>query len=142
MKTNTHRINNRGAALLIALMMVGVLSVGAAALWQHLHYNLESGKRSEFSDAAQYLAEAGLEQAIAQLRTMPAEYRGEQSTPLGGGNFSVTVLPQNTPGAYRIESTGIFGAAPGCAKRSLAAYLELSPDGAIQVYRCWAKKTR
>lgn len=98
-------VNNRGSALLIAVLLLLVLGLGSAASWRAMHQEFHGAQEQRMHDAAYYLAEAGLEQGLAALRQDPY-YRGETRTPLGDGAFTVAVTPLE-PGGYRLESSGL-----------------------------------
>ncbi len=125
---------NKGSALIMAIVLIAVLGISNAALWKYLHVTLAQQARQERSEIAQHLAEAGLERAVALLR-VDGEYRGEQGTELGAGVFSVAVERTAAPRGYRIVSTGeITYEGATLAKRVLEAALLLSTDGAVQGY--------
>jgi hypothetical protein len=132
----THK-NKRaqGSALIMAVILIGVMSIGSAALWQYLHITLQEQTRHAQRDTVHHLAEAGLEKAIATLRIDP-NCRGQQDTRLGPGTFSVIVDPTDTPGTYQILSTGdLIEKIVTRATHTLAADLALDPDGNISAYR-------
>lgn len=129
------RHNQRGSALIFALVMLFILSIGTSVLWQQLHGNLAQHRRSWHHEQAFQLAEAGLETAVAALRVSPGEYQGEADVPLGAGHFSVTVAPGGGPGAYTLESWGrLDNAAYFHDSAGLRARLRLSPEGRILEY--------
>jgi len=66
-----------------------------------------SFKRTANLQVAFNLAEAGIDKAIAELSRSSSTYVGEEDTPLGGGTFSVSVLPsEEDAGEILIVSTG------------------------------------
>jgi hypothetical protein len=136
----TTRHNERGTAMLAALILVMVLSLGATATWRHLHLVREQANRYEKQEVARQLAEAGLNKAIAMLR-QDAMYRGEAHTPLGAGRFSVDVARGTAPGAFELEAVGeIVNDGLVAHTAQLAAYLRLSPGGHILEY-AWRAET-
>ncbi len=135
----TARNPRNGSALLMAVVLVMVLSIGAAAVWHYLHVTLRETARQEKLTMALHLAEAGLDKAVAELRARPG-YQGEQKTPLGRGRFSVTVTPQAASGGFQLVSTGEVaedGRVQGAVV--LAAELALGPDRTVKRYH-WRKE--
>jgi type II secretory pathway component PulK len=125
---------SRGAALIMALLLVTIVGVGAAAVWQYLHITLKESTHAESREVVFCLAEAGLDKAIAMLRTKP-DYSGEKNTPLGEGQFSVRVTPAKVPGQYQVKSEAFLGEENRTQARcALTASLRLSPTGDLLHY--------
>lgn len=116
----------RGSALLIAVTVLAIAGIGVAVVWQQLHTTLAYTQNQASSRQAAYLAEAGLDKAIALVRAQPG-YAGETDTPLGEGRFSVQVT-QTAPGHYRIVATGLLDRAK---PRVLAAEATFDAQGRI-----------
>lgn len=129
------RDGERGTALIFALVVVFILSVGTSVLWRQLHMNLEEQRRAWHREQAFQLAEAGLDRAIAQLRARGAAYTGESGVPLGAGHYSVSVSAGDSPGAYVIESTSrLEFATAGMDRAGLRGRVRLAPDGSVLTY--------
>lgn len=129
------RQNQRGTALMFALMVMAILSIGTSVLWSQIHSQLAQQQQSWRKEQAIQLAEAGLEQAIAALRAAPGQYTGEAKVPLGPGSFTVTVTPGEGPGVFRIESWGELDfAAYRYDRAGLRAELKWSPSGTLERY--------
>lgn len=125
----------RGAALLMALMLVAVAGIGAGAVWSYLHVALHQSKRSEHTAVTQCLAEAGLDKAVAELRAK-RPYTGETNTCLDGGRFSVRVNAAGESGHYLLESLGeVANGSEVLARCALRAELTVSPEGGISRYQ-------
>jgi Tfp pilus assembly protein PilX len=125
----------RGTALIFALVVVFVLSIGTSVLWKQLHANLNEQRRTWHREQAFQLAEAGLEHAIARLRTNPAGYTGETDVPLGAGAFSVQVTRPTGADTYVLESWGRLNQNTGIHDRAgLRARLRLDAGGAVAEY--------
>lgn len=125
--------NNRGSALLAALVVLIIVGMGVSVVWSRLHGTLGQLQLQAESRQAIYLAESGLEKAVAILRVHP-EYAGENGTPLGTGRFSVQVTPSGE-GHFRLLSTGeLPDGATRMARRVLEAELALDPSGTIVSY--------
>ena len=101
----SQRAHQEGIALLFAILLLAVLSVGVAAFWHQLHDRLDASKHSERDGKLYYWAEAGLEKASVMLRSAPADYTGEKNTPIGLGQFSVKVQRLPDTGDYHLVST-------------------------------------
>ena len=129
------RKSSQGSALIMAVVLIGVMSIGSAALWRYLHTTLREQTRNARTDTTQHLAEAGLEKALAILRTNRA-YEGEQDTPLGEGTFSVVVERPGATDTYRILSTGKLEDDDIVrATQTLIGDVTLDAAGTIKTYR-------
>ena len=134
MINQSKKVNAQGSALILAVVLVGVMSIGSAALWQYLHGTLREQSRNAQLDTAQHLAEAGLDKAVAMLRRDVA-YATEQDTPLGDGTFSVAVERPAAAGAYLILATGKLGDEVVVrATRTLVGELPVDSTGTIETY--------
>ena len=132
---NPPRENQRGTALMFALMVMMILSIGTSVLWSQIHSQLAQQRQSWHREQAFQLAEAGLEQAIVALRAAPGQYTGEASVPLGPGTFTVTIQPGAEVGVYQIDAWGTLTlAAYGYDRAGLRAEIKLSPTGKLERY--------
>ena len=126
---------NRGSALIFALVVLFVLSLGTSVLWRQLHINLEQHRRVWHGEQAFQLAEAGLDHALAALRASGGTYRGDSEVPLGPGSFSVTITPENGPGTFMIVAWGqIKDAAYRHDRHGLQCRLRIAPNGEVLEY--------
>lgn len=129
------RRNQRGTALMFALMVMAILSIGTSVLWSQIHGQLAQQRQTWRQEQAFQLAEAGLEQAVTSLRAASGQYTGEASVPLGPGAFTVTVQPSGAPGTYQIESWGTLDFATHRYDRAgLRAEVKLSSSGKLERY--------
>jgi len=127
--------NQRGTALMFALMVMMILSIGTSVLWSQIHSQLSQQRQSWHREQAFQLAEAGLEQAIAALRAAPGHYTGEANVPLGPGTFTVTIQPGAESGVYQIDAWGTLAlAAYRYDHAGLRAEVKLSPTGTLVRY--------
>jgi Tfp pilus assembly protein PilX len=122
-------VQQRGAALMMALMVLMIVSIGATVVFRHWHLSLQAQRNHIQAVETRHLAEAGLEKALAQLRLNP-DYTGEENTPLGAGAFSVAVRS----GAGFREYTLIATGATDQGKTRLTGQLRFASDGAVAVY--------
>ncbi|MCC6488006.1 MAG: hypothetical protein IT364_10950, partial [Candidatus Hydrogenedentes bacterium] len=119
----------------MALLIVGAFST--ALLTRFHHVRARSTERVRHTISLN-LAEAGVEKALAELQRYPA-YAGESRTELGDGQFSVEVLPEATPGVYRLMSTAELDEARPTRAR-VKALVRVNPDGGVQVLE-WAEES-
>ena len=85
------RFGRRGAALVMAMVALLVVTLMSAALVQSLVTGQRQSRRYADELQAQWLADAGLERAAVQL-ARDAQYRGEMwQTEIGGELGSVTI---------------------------------------------------
>ena len=95
-----------GAALILALGYLTVITFLAAGFLGMVRYAMDASAERQRTVRAMALAEAGLDKAIAKLR-VAADYEGERDTPLGTGRFSVRVERAGGPGGYRVVAEGV-----------------------------------
>ena len=95
-----------GSAMIAVIVYLLIVSSLSAAFFATLHRTIAQARAAEHHTQCRYLAEAGVEKALAELQVVPGTYRGERNTALGPGIFSVEVSPEAPPGAYRIHATG------------------------------------
>ena len=95
--------DDRGSALLLAIVFVLIVSAMASAFLALLHMTMTSANRGGHRQECEYLAAGGIEKAMAVLRENPA-YTGESDTPLGGGVFSVTVAKSDVPNRFQVSA--------------------------------------
>jgi GNAT superfamily N-acetyltransferase len=81
--------NNSGSALLIAILLVAVLGIGTAAVFKHLNRSFDDYARFERELKLVHYADAGIDAAIAALRTGDAPETLELA--LGEGRIQVKV---------------------------------------------------
>jgi hypothetical protein len=137
------RRRDSGVAVMMALILIAVLSIGSAAVWKHMHRSLREIKRLENEQTVCDLAESGLEKAVIALRRQPDEYRGEADTLFGEGRFSVEVkhIPSREGRRYEIAARGeLLYSGVVRASRTLDTVLVLGPDGGIRHYHSEARK--
>ncbi len=130
----------RGSALLLAIVLLAVMSLGAGVTWRRLTSNAERQFRAELSERAWQIAEAGLDKAVSELRAGRNAYHGEENRPFDRGSFSVKVEPA-PPHGYTVRVTGmVHDGTVVFAERRLAALIELSQAGRIVQYRIWEEQ--
>ena len=128
------RRSNEGAVLLTAIILLAVLGVGAASVWSMLHRNLDAVHHQHRLEGVQYLAEAGLEHAIARLQT-DRSFTGVKDVPLGDGRYTVVVQRGDGPDSFVLASTGAITDGPLVLREQrLTAQLRLAENGAIRAY--------
>ena len=88
---------------MVAMVTMFTISALSATFLLTIHRSLDAERRDRHGDAAQALALAGVNKAMAALAA-DAAYAGERDTVLGEGAFSVTV--ERFDEGFRVESTG------------------------------------
>ncbi len=138
--TERMRAGDRGAALLLAVVMLAVMSLGAGVAWQRLAFSTDRQFRAESNERAWHSAEAGLETAVAQIRAQGGGYGGQENTPFDRGSFSVRV-ESGKRGTYTLEAVGrVHDERVVFAERRLKATLEMSEEGRVLRYRVLEEK--
>ena len=108
MRARKHLHKERGAALILALMLMAALGLFGTAYWSHLHSTLASVREQAKRQAAHALAESGIEVALAEFRAGNPAYVGAPPRALGDGFFKVAVNKE-ADGALLVESTAALG---------------------------------
>lgn len=95
----------RGAAMLLAVALMGVFAIVGGACWRHLHVSLAQVRDTAKAQLSRELAEAGLARAVAELRAGNTSFTGAERVPLGEGVYSVSLAPA-ADGARAVTATG------------------------------------
>lgn len=95
----------RGAAMLLTVIMMGVFAVMGTAYWRHLHVTLSHARDNAKAQISRELAEAGIARAIAELRAGNVAFTSAERVPLGEGIYSVTLGPKST-NIQEVTATG------------------------------------
>lgn len=102
-----HRRNRRaGYAMILVLGYVSAVTLFAAVFLEALHLGMNEARKADRHRVCVHLADAGVDKAIASLRSQDAAYTGEQAAELGDGRFDVSVTPGESPGTFAIVSRG------------------------------------
>ncbi|GAC1574115.1 MAG: hypothetical protein NVS3B9_5500 [Candidatus Doudnabacteria bacterium] len=120
-----YKNKQKGVVLLISIVVLAIMVTMASAIVGYTTLQLKAERQSFQQGQALALAEAGIDKAIDTLNTNPS-YSGETATPLGGGEFTVTVnsLDSNNK---QITATGyIPSAANPTATKIVKAGINLS----------------
>lgn len=123
--------NNRGAAMLLALAALAIMtiSMSAALTWFHVTFNYTN--LQEARQTCSHIAEAGLDKALAELQAGNRTYTGEPDTALGDGTFSVAVAPADRSGWLSIQSTGTLPRGAASIVVRLREEVQFNPAGRI-----------
>jgi len=99
--------DEKGIALVLALILLVVLSVLAVGMVFLSRYETRFSVKERLSDSALYIADGGVEFAINELQKDP-NYQGSEAHSVGNaGQFTVSVSTQGLPANhYAITSTG------------------------------------
>ncbi|MGH8015207.1 MAG: pilus assembly PilX N-terminal domain-containing protein [Candidatus Zixiibacteriota bacterium] len=84
--------SEKGSALIIALSLIAMLSGIAIMSLDRANTDLEMSYNQLHEEQAFYVAEAGMERAVAQLGVDPDWRTGYLSQPLGEGYYTVAVI--------------------------------------------------
>lgn len=101
------RVKNSGSVLLITVFVIALLSALAIGMLQINAEEIQLVQNHVYAAEAQAIAEAGLNDAFAQLRTDSGWNSGFKNKPFPGGSYTVNVsgsLPNLT-----LESTAVVG---------------------------------
>lgn len=120
--------HQRGAAMLMTLTFLAILTISVTATLSWFHATHRYTRGSEARLVCAHIAEAGIEKAIAELRVGNLSYAGESDTVIGDGTFSVGVLGNGDRGSYTIESTGRLPRGADMVTVRLRCDIELSPS--------------
>ena len=96
-----------GAALLLTMILMLLFSLLTLGLYELLQTSTQITGNHRLDLRTSYVADAGAEAAINELRNDP-EWGGFGPTPFGGGTYEVVVSydDSGTPPIVTIESTG------------------------------------
>lgn len=123
--------SERGAALIVAVVLLGVLGLFGTAYWQHLHFTLKAARDYAKEQSAEVIAESGIAVAVAQLRAGQAPAAGV-SQRVGEGYYTLRVTP-GAEGTTEIASTGAFGE-PGKPVHARTVRVRVAAGGAKVEY--------
>ena len=117
MKISRFGDREAGAALLAALLYLATVSVLAASFLGLTRMTGDTVADGRWREAAFYLAEAGVAQAMAELDRDGA-YEGDDNIELGDGRFTVAV-EQLDATHWRVTSHGEIGGAEHTRARAV-----------------------
>ena len=95
---------NRGSALVVVVGYTLALSLFAGVFWSQVHQRLAAEQRLDRRQAALNAAEAGIDRALAVLRTGDGSYAGGEET-IGAAAYRSEVTALGG-GLYRVASEG------------------------------------
>jgi len=131
-----------GSALLVVVCYLAAITIFASTFLSFLNRTVSDQRRTEIKQVTLNIAEAGVDKALAELRTRPADYRGETNISVGKGSFSVEVEPGDRRGEYRIISTAeVTNGKLVLSRTRVAANAVLSGGGAVRELR-WSEVKR
>lgn len=130
----------RGTALLVTVLFLLVVTTLASGLLTFLNNSVDYFADNSREIERRYIAEGGVEKALAELRTKGAAYTGEAATSLGDGTFSIEVRRSASFDGYEIASTASL-ADRGTEETRILVEAVPEPDGAFRAVR-WVEVTR
>jgi Tfp pilus assembly protein PilX len=117
----------RGAALVIAMLLMAVLLMAGTSFLTISSTETQIAKNAQASAEAFSLAEAAVHKAIAQLNANSG-YTGEANTAFSGGTFTVTVTSAagcaGSTSARTLLATGYTSVTGGTAQAQIAVTLD------------------
>ncbi len=93
------RTNNRGSALLIAICIMGMLSLIAITAVRTSNTDVDLSFNQAHAENAFYIADAGAKRAVAEIMADNTWATGFTDEPLGSGVYSVQVIDVSTDSA-------------------------------------------
>ncbi len=121
--------DTRGSALLIAIALVAILSIGSGVVYKSLHRALSEHSRFERDMVMSHLADAAIDKTLATLRVDPETALGASSLVLGGGMAHIEVHNDNVPHQYRIRvRTELRDGVVVRARAAYSAKARIAPD--------------
>ena len=98
------RAEKSGSALLITVFTVALLATLVAGILQLATEQVQLMQNQVYAAEAAQIAEAGLNDAMAQLRTNRLWDAGFSAKQFAGGNYTVTVNNENIPNVLLVAS--------------------------------------
>ena len=132
------RNSERGFMLITVYLILAVLMTLVGALVAHAMAEAWNTQRSQASMRALYLAEAGIDRTLGQLRLDYDWQSGYSSVSLGNGNYSVSVQPIGDRRRLTAQGTATF--AQGTAVRSVEAIIQQKIPTGFYDNIIWAAK--
>ena len=84
--------NNSGSTLLVTLALMGIISMVAITAVDHANTDIEISYNQLHEEQAFYIAEAGLNSALAKISANPSWDSGFVDVQYQGGSFSVLYI--------------------------------------------------
>ena len=111
--------NDRGSALLIVLLLMGMLSIVSIMSVDRATTDVELSYNQLHADQALYIAEAGVHRAIAELNVDSSWRQGFVDEPFANGSYTVELIDSLTDPALAdtiiVHSIGRIGASEAAA---------------------------
>ncbi|MBI4714746.1 MAG: DNRLRE domain-containing protein [Nitrospirae bacterium] len=109
-----------GAALLTILVLISLIGLIAYAVNRLQGMSAVMGNAYQGKEGASHIAEAGIQNAIWELKRNSNWVTGFVNKPFGAGNFSVTAV-KNPDGTTTVASTGAVGQAKETIQRRMTS---------------------
>lgn len=119
-----------GSALILVLGYLVVVTVLGAAFFVGVHRAINASMTREHHAVCLYLAEGGLDKAIAEVLAHLDNYTGESETRLGDGYFSTTIEGVPSSGRFSVVATSRLG-----GQDSVLARARLRADVGVEAGR-------
>lgn len=111
----------QGAALVVCLFIVTVISVMVVGMLDSLTSELAAVRNSRDYEQAQYLAGAGVHHALAELEA-DSGFTGTLAAvefPTGSGNYYTATVAAGDPGEIVVTGEGTIGSGPDAVVRHI-----------------------
>lgn len=144
-------MNQKGISIILVLMAMLALAVIGTVIFSITATETVISAKTAASTQAFYVAESGIQYALAQMRTNFETFTGVSDKPAGNGTFSVAVYTTDESGTAllasrrRVKSTGMVGDSKRVIQVMLSnqppsfsfgCYISRSdaPTGILQIY--------
>jgi hypothetical protein len=112
-KLNNEKNNEKGVALILAIMLMLALAMLTISTFELLSSSIRISGNIKYDLQALYVSEAGIEDAILQLRYNGNWNTGFTNRNFGGSNYDVTITAVSMANGHQflvdIQSTGRVG---------------------------------
>jgi len=120
-------------ALIVVIATMATMSILTTVMLLSIRGELDRGLADRNADTAGFLADAGVQKAIAEIASGHTAYRGESRTALGGGEYSVRVTTAGGDGTYVVESVGaVMDGDRVIHRETVTATVRLGAGGRVQ----------
>jgi type II secretory pathway component PulK len=119
-----HRRGEAGAALILALLVLFLVSISLALLAGSLQLRMRLVREDAETVILAGLSDGAVDEAMAGI-AQDADYTGAPSHPLGGG--TIEILAQHSGDSYTVVATATYDR----RRRAVEAFVTRNPDGVV-----------
>ncbi|MGD9646189.1 MAG: hypothetical protein AB7U73_10800 [Pirellulales bacterium] len=136
MKGSRQTLRRRGATTIFLVVSLAVLGVVCAATFQAIALRQRLARHEQYRDQAWWLAEAGLERALARLQVEPS-YTSEtwhiSATELGGASDALVTVQVHAvgeeSGRREVVAVADYPVGAGAVRQTRRLSLKQQPEG-------------